>query len=41
VLCGLLAPFTELKKLYLSCDEFLVFPAPIIDPFAGSAGQFN
>jgi hypothetical protein len=41
VLGLLFAPFTELHKLDLSCDEFLVFAAPIIDPFAGSAAQFN
>ena len=35
----LFAPFAILFKLDFFSNEFLVFAGPIIDPFAGSAGE--
>ena len=36
-----LTPFAVFVELDLSCDEFLVFAAPVVDTFAGSASEFD
>ncbi len=42
LMLGLLfAPFAVLFELDLSGDEFLVFSAPVVDAFAGSAAEFD
>lgn len=41
MLGGLFTPVTKLFELDLVRDEFLVLAGHIIDPFAGSASQFN
>lgn len=37
----LAAPTTMLGELDLALDQFLVFTAPIVNPVAGLAGQFD
>jgi len=41
VLGLLAAPFAEFFKLYFLGNEFFVLAGPVIDAFAGSAGQFD
>lgn len=39
--CAFAAPIAKLRKLYLALHFFLVFLAPIIDPLAGRAREFD
>jgi hypothetical protein len=41
VLDLLAAPFAEFFQFYFLGDQFFVFPGPVINALAGSAGQFD